>query len=91
MPTRKAKKRSVKKYPSELSHKQWKHLRKLLPQPKKQPGQVGRPPLDLCQVINAILYVMRAGCSWSMLPNDYSHYKSVYHYYNTWSKNGTWQ
>jgi putative transposase len=42
-------------------------------------------------VINAILYVMRTGCQWSMLPNDYPHYKSVFHYYNGWSKQGLWE
>lgn len=26
-----------------------------------------------------------------MLPNDYPHFKSVYHYYNTWSKAGIWE
>ncbi|MFD2574649.1 IS5 family transposase [Spirosoma soli] len=80
-----------KKYPHELSQKQWKHLRKLLPQPKKKPDGPGRNPLDLRQVINAILYVMRSGCSWSMVPNAYPHPKSVYHYFNQWSKDNTWE
>ena len=34
---------------------------------------------------------MRSGCSWSLLPNDYPNSKSVYHYFNTWSKEGIWQ
>jgi putative transposase len=59
--------------------------------PKKKPTGAGRPPLALRAVINAILYVLRTGCQWSMLPNDYPHYKSVYHYYNTWSKQGIWE
>lgn len=61
----------AKKYPHELSQKQWKHLRKLLPLPIKKTGGPGRKPLDLREVLNAILYVMPSGCSWSMLPNDY--------------------
>lgn len=91
MPTHKTTNKLVKKYPHELNQNQWKHLRKLLPKPKKKADGPGRPPLDLRQVVNAILYVMRTGCSWSMLPNDYPNYKSVFHYHNTWSKNGTWE
>ncbi len=91
MPTHKTTHEPKKKYPHELNQKQWKHLRKLLPAPKKKPHGPGRPPLDLRQVVNAILYVMRTGCSWSMLPNDYPKHKSVFHYHNTWSKEGTWE
>ena len=83
--------KTTKKYPHELNQNQWKQLHKLLPEPKKKLGEVGRPPLEVRQVINAILYVMRSGCSWAMLPNDYPQYKSVYHYYNTWSKQGIWE
>ncbi|MBD2699978.1 IS5 family transposase [Spirosoma sp. BT702] len=91
MPTCKTKHKTAKKYPHELSNQQWKQLKKLVPQPKKQAQGPGRNPLDLRQVINAILYVMRSGCSWAVLPNDYPNYKSVYHYYNSWSKAGYWQ
>ncbi len=90
MPTHKTSKH-IKKYPHELSQKQWNQLRQLLPPAKKKTNGPGRPPLELRQVINAILYVMRSGCSWSMLPNDYAHYKSVYHYFSQWSKDNTWQ
>jgi putative transposase len=87
MPTLK----SNQKYPHELSDQQWQHLQELLPKAKKKPGGVGRPPLELRQVVNAILYLMRTGCSWAMLPNDYPPHKSVYHYYNQWSKQGVWE
>ena len=91
MPHYKSKQKALKKYPTELSNQQWKHLKKLLPTPKKQMDGPGRPPLDLREVINGILYWMRSGCSWALLPNDYPNHKSVYHYFNTWSKQGIWQ
>lgn len=91
MPQYKSKQKAHKKYPTELSNQQWKHLKALLPIPKKQVAGPGRTPLDLREVINGILYWMRSGCSWSMLPNDYPNYKSVYHYFNSWSKEGIWQ
>jgi putative transposase len=83
MPQHKTNQKALKKYPSELSNQQWKHLKSLLPMPKKQADGPGRTPLDLRQLINAILYVMRSGYSWGLLPNDYPNHKSVYHYYNT--------
>jgi putative transposase len=91
MPQAKSKKKTVKKYPHELTDKQWQDLVSLLPKPKKKAGGPGRLPLHLREVVNAILYVMRTGCQWSMLPSDYAHYKSVFHYYNTWSKKGIWE
>jgi putative transposase len=91
MPQHKAKQNAHKKYPTELSNQQWKHLKPLLPIGKKQVDGPGRTPLDLREVINGILYWMRSGCSWGLLPNDYPNHKSVYHYFNTWSKDGIWQ
>lgn len=91
MPKHKVSIKVLKKYPTELSNQQWKRLQPLLPKPKKKPGEAGRNPLELREVINGILYWMRSGCSWALLPNDYPHYKSVYHYFNTWSKAGIWQ
>lgn len=80
-----------KKYPSEISDKSWKRLSKLLPKPKKKEGEVGRPPIDLREVINGILYLLRSGCSWRMLPNDYPEWQTVYGYFNGWSKANVWE
>lgn len=81
----------ARKYPHELSNRQWQLLSPFLPPAKKKTAGPGRPPLELRSVVNAILYVMRTGCQWAMLPNDYPHYKSVFHYYNGWSKQGLWE
>jgi putative transposase len=43
------------------------------------------------QVINAILYILVSGAQWRMLPRDYPKWKSVYHYFRQWRKDGTWQ
>jgi|GEM_PF-941605 len=78
-------------YPSELSQKAWQRLAALLPPAKKQVGQAGRPPADLRCVVNGILYVLRSGCSWAMLPKHYPPYKTVYGYFRRWSQQGIWQ
>ena len=48
-----------KPYPSDLTDEQWVLLAPLLPPPK--PG--GRPrSVDLREVVNAMLYLLRTGC-----------------------------
>ncbi len=75
------------RYPSDLTERQWHLLAPLLPPPK--PG--GRPrSVDLREVINAILYVLRNGVVWRALPHDFPPWKTVYHYFSTWRNDGTW-
>ncbi len=63
-------------YPSNLTPEQWELLQSLIPVAK--PG--GRPrSIDMQSVINAILYILCAGCDWRMLPSDFPNWKTVYH------------
>lgn len=78
-------------YPSELTHKAWQKLQPLLPTAKKQTGKAGRPLADRRAIVNGILYVLRSGCSWAMLPKQYPPYKTVYGYFHRWSRQGIWQ
>jgi putative transposase len=41
-------------------------------------------------VVNAILYILCAGCAWRMLPHDFPAWKTVYHYFRQWRMDGTW-
>lgn len=80
-----------KKYPSDISKNGWATLKPLLPYPKSTHYMGGRPPADIKEVINAIFYVLKSGCSWRSLPHDFPHWNTVYGYYNRWSKDGTWE
>jgi putative transposase len=42
-------------------------------------------------IIDAILYVVKNGCTWRCLPNDFPSWKTVYHYFRSWSKLGLWK
>ena len=76
-----------KSYPTDLTNAQWKLLGPLLPPPK--PG--GRPrTVNLREVINAILYLLRSGCSWRMLPHDFPPWGTVWYYFRRWRIDGTW-
>jgi putative transposase len=32
----------------------------------------------------AILYILRIGCQWRNLPENYPHWQAVYYYFNQW-------
>ncbi len=80
-----------KKYPSDMSKNGWKKLKPYLPKSKTGEGRSGRQAICLQEVINAILYVVKSGCSWRSMPHDLPHWSTVYGYFNGWSKDGTWQ
>ena len=77
-----------KPYPSDLTDAQWDELASLLPLAK--PG--GHPrTVDLREVINGILYVLRSGCSWRMLPHDLPPWGTVWWYFRQWRQDGIWE
>jgi transposase len=41
--------------------------------------------------VNAILYQLRAGCAWRLLPHDLPPWGTVHYYYRRWRWDGTWQ
>jgi len=77
-------------YPTDLTDEQWNLLQAVLP-PRKTARRRGRPPADLRRICNALLYFVRAGCAWRLLPRDFGPWKTVYHYFWLWSKAGYWQ
>ena len=77
-----------KPYPSVLSDDQWEELAPLIPLAK--PG--GHPRIvDMREVINGTLYVLRSGCTWRMMPHDLPPWGTVWGYFRQWRKDGTWE
>ena len=75
-------------YPSDLTDEQWRLIEPSIPLPK--PG--GRPrSVDLREVINAVLYLNRTGCSWRQLPHDFPPWGTVHFYYRCFRLDGTWE
>ena len=75
-------------YPSDLTDVQWEELAPLIPLAK--PG--GRPrTVDMREVINGILYVLRSGCTWRMMPHDLPPWSTASGYFRRWRKGGTWE
>lgn len=75
-------------YPTDMSDYEWELIKGIVPQAK--PG--GRPEkYPKREIINAINYLLRGGCSWRLLPHDLPPYRIVFHYFRTWRDDGTWQ
>ena len=74
------------RYASDLSDAQWARLAPLLPAAK--PG--GRPrTVDLREVVQGILYVLRSGCAWRLVPHDLPPGQTRYKYFRRWTRDGT--
>ena len=57
-----------KLYSTDLSDAEWAWLEPHLPAPKAS----GRPRVyPLREILNAIFYLVRSGCSWRLLPHDF--------------------
>jgi putative transposase len=75
-------------YKTDLSDAQWELLRKLIP---PAVAKSGRPPTDLREILNTLLYQNHTGCQWDMLPHDLAAKSTAFDYYKAWQKDGTWQ
>ena len=38
--------------------------------------------------MNAILYLLKTGCQWRMIPKDFAPWESVYYYFSKWKNEG---
>ena len=73
-------------YPTDLTDAHWALLQPHLPKPKP----TGRPPKDRRLILNALLYLTRAGCAWRLLPKDFGPWRTVYGVFRDWQKAGLW-
>ena len=71
-------------YDTALTPAQWHRLRRFLPAAKTH----GRPRTDLQAVFNAILYLVKTGAQWRLLPKNFPPWQTVYHHFRQWSRSG---
>jgi len=76
-------------YPSDLSDAEYQKIEPHLPKPKTNRGRKRVYPLR--EILNSIFYVLRTGCAWRMLAHDLPPWKTVYHYFRLWRRDGTWE
>jgi transposase len=76
-----------RRYDTDLTDREWAVLERLVP-----PVKGGGRPADHSrrEIMNALLYVLRTGCQWRLLPHDLPHWKTVYTYFRLWRLDGSW-
>ncbi len=80
--------KSQQAYPTDLYDTEMKIIAPYLPPAKPE----GRPrEHEWRDILNGIFYIVRAGCSWRMLPHEFPPWKTVYHYFRAWRLDGRWE
>jgi putative transposase len=71
-----------------MSDEEWTILEPLIP-----PARLGGRPrtVNMREIVNAILYILRSGCQWRMLPREFPPWPTVWTYFRTWCRNGNWE
>jgi len=73
----------MRDYPSNISREEFEFIREALESAKKKtkPRKV-----ELYEVFCAVLYVLKSGCQWDMLPSDFPKKSTVFYYFQTWTR-----
>src|SRR5262249_44009644 len=72
-------------YPSDLTDEQWALIESFVPAVRGG----GRPEKHAKRaIVDAILYVVRTGCSWRQLPCDFPPWQTVFWYFRQWRADG---
>ena len=83
-----------KAYPTDLKDKEWASIEHVVPQPKSGGKSTtgGRPAkYDRREILNALFYMTKAGCTWRMLPHDLPPWEVVYMYFSQWRDEGVFE
>lgn len=78
------------RYDSSLTDGQWGRIEPLLPVASPRHG--GRPlKYDRRLILDTILYVLRIGCAWRLMPRDLAPCDAAYRWFRAWTADGTWR
>jgi transposase len=77
--------RDPRRYDTDLTDEQWAWVEAMLPPPSKDGRNEVHPRRE---IVDAILYVVRTGCAWRHLPNDFPPWGTVFWYFQKWSRDG---
>jgi transposase len=76
-----------------LSDALWERIEPLLPKPPKRRFHFpGRKPLDYRKILTGILFVLKTGIAWDLLPTElgFGCGKTCRHYLQEWHRAGVW-
>ena len=72
-----------KRYASDISREKFEEILPLLQSVRKRTKPTA---LDLREVFCAVLYLLRTGCQWRMLPREFPKWATVHAYFAKWSR-----
>ena len=84
MPSKKPDRRA---YPTDLTDTQWGLIAPLISE--AEPGGRARKATSR-ELVNAILYFLRAGTAWRLVPHEFPPWQTVYSYLGRWQREGVW-
>lgn len=75
-------------YDTDLTDTQWDLIAPLIPDARAG----GRPRKATSrELVDAILYFLRAGMAWRLMPHDLPPWQTVYYYLRRWQREGVWE
>ena len=72
-----------KSYPSDISREKFAEIEPLLRSVRRRTKPTS---VDLYEVFCAVLYVLRTGCQWRFLSDEWPKWQTVYSYFSKWSQ-----
>ena len=70
-------------YPSNINPEQFDKIKPILESARKKT----RPrSIDLYDVFCGVLYVLKSGCQWRMLPKEFPKWRTCHYYFSIWSE-----
>jgi putative transposase len=73
-----------------ISDDLWDEIKLILPS-EKLDKTVGRPVVPFRKVLDGILYVLRTGCQWKMLPEEYGSGSTCHRRFQEWTVSNVFQ
>jgi putative transposase len=70
-------------YPTDVTDEEWAIVEPLIPPPTQILNLKGYIH-ERRTILNAIMYVLRSGCQWRLLPNDFPPWQTVFYNFNKW-------
>ena len=70
-------------YASDISREKFEEILPLLQSVRKRTKPT---TVDLYEVFCAVLYLLRTGCQWRMLPRDFPKWRTAHSYFAKWSE-----
>ena len=67
-------------YPTDLTESQWQYIKKTMNLKDR------KRKYSLLVIWNALMYLLKTGCQWRMLPEEFPKWRTVHAYFAIWSE-----